>query len=174
MRRWGSHKFSLKVMKIFMFNEDLCHIKTCERGFVQSREELTQTQCLSRGERHSFSTRSGARPRGEPHSDGKSQTHQTTWMKHKEMTLSEKNPIPKGYSRCDSICTTLLARQNDRGGERAGVFWGVEGETEATEWGMRDPWGATELSCVLTGRVDQCHKTAQDKPHTHTRMSELR
>ena len=47
-------------------------------------------------------------------------------------------------------------------------------ETEATEWGMRDPWGATELSCVLTGRVDQCHKTAQDKAHpcarahTHT------
>lgn len=87
MRRWGSHKFSLKVMKIFMFNEDLCHIKTCECGFVQSREQLTQTQCLSQGEHH---TGSGARPWGEPHSDGKSQTHQTTRMKCKKMTLSEK------------------------------------------------------------------------------------
>ena len=170
MRRWGSHKFSLKVMKIFMFNEDLCHIKTCERGFVQSREELTQTQCLSRGEHH---TRSGARPRGEPHSDGKSQTHQTTWMKHKEMTLSEKILSQKATH---GVIPSVQHCWQDKmtGGERAGVFWGVEGETEATEWGMRDPWGATELSCVLTGRVDQCHKTAQDKPHTHTRMSELR
>lgn len=46
------------------------------------------------------------------------------------------------------------------------------GEMEATEWGTRDPWGATELSCVLTGWVDLCHKTAQDKARTHTRTNE--
>ena len=64
------------------------HIKTCECGFIQSREELTQAQCLSQGEHH---TESGARPGGRLHSSGEPQTRQTARIKHEKMALSEKS-----------------------------------------------------------------------------------
>ena len=64
------------------------HIKTCECGFIQSREELTQAQCLSQGEHH---TENGARLGVKLHSSGEPQTHQTARITREKMAPSEKS-----------------------------------------------------------------------------------
>lgn len=50
-------------------------------------------------------------------------THTTTWMDLKGITLSERQPVPKGYILCDSISTTFFNDHFRDGGQVSGC-WG--------------------------------------------------